>query len=103
MLKVRITAIRRSQYDDLMEKYENPLENACDTVIGTVYISENAERPEGLCNNAWRCMYSYVKTLAEGGGNFFDGWMKNERSAMISCDDGFRPVSFLLEAIEDKD
>ena len=42
----------------------------------------------------------WVKELAEGGGNFFDGWMKNPHSAMISCNDGFRPVSFLVEAID---
>ncbi|MCQ2450240.1 MAG: TIGR04076 family protein, partial [Clostridia bacterium] len=29
--------------------------------------------------------------------DFFDGWMQNPDSAMISCNDGFRPVSFLLE------
>ena len=101
MLKVRITAIRRSQYDDLIEKYENPLENPCDIVMGKTYISENAQIPEGFCNNAWRCIKGYVKTLAEGGVNFFDGWMKNEKSAMVSCDDGFRPVSFLVETIEE--
>jgi len=39
-------------------------------------------------------------TLAHGGGNFYDGWMKNEKSAMISCNDGFRPVSFYIEVIE---
>ena len=42
----------------------------------------------------------FVRELAAGGGNFYDGWMKNPRSAMISCNDGFRPVSFLLETIE---
>ena len=26
--------------------------------------------------------------------------MKNKKSAMISCNDGFRPVSFLLEVME---
>ena len=31
----------------------------------------------------------------------YDGWMKNPRSAMISCNDGFRPVSFLIEVIEE--
>ncbi len=30
-----------------------------------------------------------------------DGWMKNPKSAMISCNDGFRPVSFLLETMEE--
>lgn len=32
----------------------------------------------------------------------YDGWMKNKKSAMISCNDGFRPVSFLIEALEEE-
>ena len=31
----------------------------------------------------------------------YDGWMKNPRSAMISCNDGFRPVSFYIETVEE--
>jgi hypothetical protein len=27
--------------------------------------------------------------------------MKNKKSAMISCNDGFRPVSFLLETMDE--
>jgi uncharacterized repeat protein (TIGR04076 family) len=46
-------------------------------------------------------MSFFVKELALGGGNFFDGWMKNPYSAMISCNDGFRPVSFYIERIEE--
>ena len=41
------------------------------------------------------------KALAHGGGDFYDGWMKNPESAMISCNDGFRPVSFYLEALDE--
>ena len=48
-------------------------------------------------------MSEFVKTLATGGGNFYDGWMKNPYSAMISCNDGFRPVSFYLETVEDEE
>lgn len=40
-----------------------------------------------------------AKSLAKGEGNFFDGWMKDPMSAMISCNDGFRPFSFYLEVI----
>ena len=40
-------------------------------------------------------------TLSHGGSNLYNGWMKNEKSAMISCNDGFRPVSFLIEAMEE--
>ena len=35
------------------------------------------------------------------GGGFYGEWMKNPHSAMISCNDGFRPVSFLVEAIDE--
>ena len=41
-----------------------------------------------------------LMVLARGEGNFYDGWMKNPMSAMISCNDGFRPFSFYIEVIE---
>lgn len=100
MKKVKITAIRKGSYPDLMEKYENPIAHSCDVVKGQVWISENGEKPEGFCDSAWESMAYFVKTLAQGGGNFYDGWMKDPYSAMISCNDGFRPVSFYLEAVE---
>lgn len=100
MKKVKITAVRRSCYSDLMDKYENPIEHACNVEVGMVWMSENGEKPEDLCDSAWESMVYFVKELANGGGNFYDGWMKNPFSAMISCNDGFRPVSFYLEAEE---
>ncbi|MBP5405137.1 MAG: TIGR04076 family protein [Clostridia bacterium] len=99
MKRVKITVIRRASYADLIKKYEDPATAPCRTKVGSVYYSENAERPEGLCEIAWReTLYPFVKTLAEGGGDFYGVWMKNKHSAMVSCNDGFRPVSFLLEA-----
>lgn len=92
--------MRKACYLDLMEKYENPIEHACDIKEGQVFISENGNKPQELCESAWQSMLPFVMVLAHGGGNFYDGWMKNEHSAMISCNDGFRPVSFLLEVIE---
>jgi uncharacterized repeat protein (TIGR04076 family) len=55
--------------------------------------------PEGMCDSAWESMRPFVEALARGEGNFYDGWMKNPYSAMISCNDGFRPVSFLVERV----
>ena len=101
MKKVKITAMRRTCYPDLMEQYENPIEHACDVDIGMVWVSENGQKPEGFCNAAWEGMASFVKMLAEGGGNFYDGWMKNPYSAMLSCNDGFRPVSYYLETVNE--
>lgn len=94
--------MRRTEYPDLMEKYENPIEHACDMRIGQVFVSQCGERPEGLCNTAWECMSHFVMALSHGAENFYDGWMKDPRSAMISCNDGFRPVSYLIEALDEQ-
>ena len=102
MKKCRIIVVRRASYEDLMAQYENPIEHACDMCEGQVFIANGWQRPEGLCQSAWESMSSFVMTLAHGGGNFYDGWMKNPHSAMISCNDGFRPVSFLIEALDEE-
>ena len=93
--------MRKARYDDLIAEYENPIEHACDLEEGQVFIAEGWKKPEGLCESAWESMSPFVMTLAHGGEDIYDGWMKNRRSAMISCNDGFRPVSFLLEAVEE--
>ena len=98
--RVRITAIRTVIHSDLIAIYENPIEHTCSIREGDSWISQNGERPEGLCEEAWKTMQEYVKALAEGKGNFFDGWMVNPYSAMLSCNDGFRPVSFYIETID---
>ena len=80
MKKVRITVVKVACYKDLMEKYE---------------------KPNGFCDSAWKTISEFVLLLSQGAKNFYDGWMKNDKSALISCNDGFRPVSFLLEAMDE--
>lgn len=92
--------MKTTRYDDLIAIYENPIEHACELSLGQVFISYGGAKPQGLCESAWGSMREFVEALANGGGNFYDGWMKNPFSAMISCNDGFRPVSFLIETIE---
>ena len=101
MKKCRITVMKMARYEDLMALYENPIEHACDMRLGQVFIANGWEKPEGMCQSAWDSMSAFVMALAHGGENFYDGWMKNPKSAMISCNDGFRPVSFLIEALEE--
>ena len=117
MNKVRITAIRQTVYEDLMAKYENPIEHACDVREGQQWISIDGQQPEGMCPSAWNSMREFVESLARGEGNFFakrrvspdgsfdfyDGWMKNPMSAMISCNDGFRPFSFYIEVMSEQE
>lgn len=99
MNTIRITAMRQTVYEDLMASYENKIEHACDVTVGQQWVSVDGERPAGLCPSAWETMRPFVESLARGIGNFYDGWMQNPMSAMISCNDGFRPVSFYLEVI----
>lgn len=99
--KVRITAIRRTDYPDLMKKYENPIEHACTVVEGQQWISVDGQCPEGFCPSAWDVLRPFVESLACGEGDFFQGWMQDPMSAMLSCNDGFRPVSFYIEVVKE--
>ncbi len=100
MKQVRITVMKMACYQDLIEKYENPLEHACSMKLGQVFIADGWKKPEGFCDSAWDTVSPFVLALSHGAEDFYEGWMKNKKSAMISCNDGFRPVSFLLETIE---
>ena len=101
MKKCRITVMRMACYDDLINKYENPISHACDMKEGMVFISNGWEKPEGFCQSAWDTLSPFVLALSHGGENFYDGWMRNPKSAMLSCNDGFRPVSFFVEALDE--
>lgn len=101
MASCKITVMRKTEYPDLMAKYENPISHACDVAVGQTFISQDGQKPQGLCDSAWESMAYFVTELCHGGGDFYDGWMKNPHSAMISCNDGFRPVSFYIERIEE--
>ena len=101
MYKVKITVIRKADYTDLQAKYENPIEHACDLSVGQTFISVDGNKPDGFCDSAWGSVEQFVRALSRGEGNFYDGWMKNPYSARLSCNDGFRPVSFYVERIED--
>ena len=85
MKKIRITVMKMACYTDLMEQYENPIEHACDMQAGQVFIANGWQKPAGFCDSAWESLSPFVMT---------------KRSAMISCNDGFRPVSFLIETLD---
>ena len=99
----RFTVIREFCRRDLRERCESPVGHACDRHEGQVVGSDGMQRPEGLCPSAWQTLSPFVMALAHGATDFYDGWMRNPASAMLSCNDGFRPVSFLIETIENNE
>lgn len=100
MKNIRIAVIRKVCHRSLMERYETPIGHACDPHEGQVFITGGRQKPDGLYQSARQALTLFVMTLAHGGTDFDDGRMKNPAPAMLSCNDGFRPVSFLIETIE---
>ena len=100
MKKVKISVLKTACYTDLIEKYENPIPSHRDMKVGQEFVANGWQKPEGFCDSAWDSISAFVMTLAHGGENFYGGWMKNKKSAMISRNDGFRPVSFLIETLD---
>ena len=101
MKKIKITVMRKANYPDLIEKYEGINESGCPMEIGQTFIVENLKRPENFCESAWNSMREYISIYAYGGKDVYEGWMKDPNTIMLSCADGFRPVSFFLETIEE--
>lgn len=101
MKKCKITVMRITRYEDLIAQYENPIEHACDMKVGQVFIANGWESRMVFARSAWDTLSPFILALSHGAENFYDGWMKNPRSAMLSCNDGFRPVSFLVETMDE--
>lgn len=102
--RIRITVVRKVTHQDLIQRYEAPTTTPhCTLQEGQVFIAVGWQKPAELCDSAWQSMSPFVMALAHGAKGFYQGWMKNPTSAMISCNDGFRPVSFLLEVIDDEE
>lgn len=96
--KVRITVLRRTQNADFLRQYAQSLWEPCERMRdGQVFISEGANMPAGFCSWAWADIQKYVLTLARGG-NFFG---VKPGTFVSNCTDGFRPVFFCIERIED--
>lgn len=77
MKKIKITVVRKVCHRDLIERYENPIDHACDMREGQVFVANGWQRPDGLCESAWQTISPFVMTLAHGGTDLYDGWMKN--------------------------
>ncbi len=102
MKKIKITIKAITTYKELSKQYEQPIKDACPYKVGDYFIVDSLDKPNNLCSSAWQVLYPYIMTLLCGGENIHGQWMKDKHSAMVSCNDGFRPVSFYLEVIDDE-
>lgn len=105
MKKVRITVLKTTLDKDLAEEYGAKGLSMCPMMKeGDVFYADYA-KPEGFCDEAWKAVYQYVFALAHGSGKelfYYGDWIRKPGVAIVSCNDGIRPVIFRLEATDEE-
>lgn len=105
MNKVKITVLRTTFQADLAKEYGVEGLSTCPFHNrGQIFYADYA-KPEGLCDEAWKAIYQYVFAMAHGapdGTWYYGDWIKQPGIAIVSCNDGLRPVIFKLEATDIK-
>ena len=103
MKQVKITVVKCAWHQDLADQYATGGGPGPCTYNreGMSFVSNGWQKPAGLCDNAWKSMMEYVFALSHGGGNFYDGEFRDPKTFVASCNDGIRPVSYLIQALEE--
>ena len=105
MKKVKITVLKTMLNEDLAKEYGICGLKACPMMKeGDVFYADYA-KPDGFCDEAWKAIYQYAFALAHGAdkGLFYYGdWIKEPGVAVVSCNDGLRPVIMKLEATDEE-
>ena len=104
MAKVKITVVKKAHHQDLMDEYL--AQDAKDRGFGLCTAFELGEEimvdgmayPEGFCHWAWANIQRDVMMVLFGQGF---PWVGPEETAISCCTDGFRPVTFKIERIEE--
>jgi len=100
MKPVRITVIKMALDEELIAKHtvQDRSVTPCDHQVGESFLVDQPVMcPEGLCPWAWHDIESFVRIAAfEGvleGSNPPNSWVR-------CCTDALRPVTFLIEPME---
>lgn len=103
MHKVRITILKTTFDSELAREYGAAGLGPCPMMKrGQVFYADYA-KPDGFCDEAWKAIYQYVFALAHGSGKdlfYFGDWIREPGVAIVSCNDGLRPVIMKLAATD---
>ena len=103
MKKVKITILKTTLNEELAREYGAVGIKACPMMKeGDVFMADYA-KPEGFCDEAWKAIYQYVFALAHGAGSdlfYYGDWIRKPGVAIVSCNDGLRPVIMKLDATD---
>lgn len=102
MNKIRITVVSVELKSDLIEQYGyKKLEKCPCHKEGDTFITD-FRKPDLFCTDAWNCIDKFVFALAHTKKPlFWNDWAKQGK-AVACCNDGLRPVTFLIEALDEE-
>jgi uncharacterized repeat protein (TIGR04076 family) len=103
MKKVKITVVEVTDFNKIHESKDlgcsaNIAPQCGKFKAGQVFETDMQSVPEGFCPHAFRDIAHHIIMLGEGG-NY--SWMNEKGKALVCCTDGFRPVIFRLERLDD--
>ena len=106
MKRVKITVLKTTLDKELADEYGIEGLTPCPMLkAGQVVFYADYAKPDGMCDEAWKAIYQYVFALAHGAGKdlfYYGDWIRKPGVAIVSCNDGLRPVIFKLEATEEE-
>ena len=104
MAKAKITVVKKAFHRDLIEEYLDPGAKArgfdvCSAFEeGQEFAIDGGKCPEGFCSWAWADIQRDVMMVLFGQGF---PWVGPPQTAITCCTDGFRPVTFKVERIDE--
>lgn len=105
MAKCKITVLKRGLNSELAERYSNDIVEKCPFFQeGQEFICSLFEKPQNFCDWAWNDINKVVAVLGRGGNfstDVFNNWMKDDKTMIVCCTDGMRPVSFKVERMDE--
>lgn len=98
MAKCKITVLKRTVNQDLINDYGKEVLGPCDQFTdGQEFLLEGADKPEDFCSWAWADIHRDLMII------YFEGdvpWIEPSGTHITCCTDGLRPVVFKIERID---
>ena len=106
MFKCKITVLKRMVNQDLIDEYMGDVYRAKDLAPcpgfedGQTFVADSPGAvPEGFCAWAWANIHAEIVAIMSGGD--LCPWVKQGGTAIACCTDGFRPVVFKIERLDE--
>ena len=105
MPRAKITVLKRTFHRNLVDEYvvDEALRSTFGACFvfggGQTFLSEDwPSMPEGFCERAWPDIRHEVAMVMYGASI---PWIEQPGRTITCCNDGLRPVIFLIERVED--